>query len=225
MKKHFILIACCVFSGSFANSQTQTQPGQTAPSGGRTVQQGTGQPINPQVDARGNRILQTPPAAPTFGGTNPITFGTTNPPFARTNPGLATTNFPRFGTTAPPAIAGTGVINEASGAANPTNTATLADQSFTQQLRAALARPGATQIFFPQTRSTIVVANQNGVVTLQGIVANEGERRSIEARIKNTPGVTSVDNQLQVVSGQNRGVNPLLNPAPGTETNRQLLNP
>ena len=60
--------------------------------------------------------------------------------------------------------------------------------------------------------------NQGGVVTLQGMVANEGERRSIEARIKNTPGVTSVNNQLQIPSF-------VPGPLPGSETNRQLLNP
>ena len=229
MKKQFIVVACFVFSASIATGQTQS--GQTAPPGGTTQPGSPGQsgaapvqPINPQVDAGGNRILQTQPAAPTFGGTNQVTFGTTNPPFARTNPGFAATNIPpRFGPNTPPSVAATGVINEASGAANPsavggTNAAALADQAFTQQLRAALARPGPTQIFFPQTRSTITVMNQGGVVTLQGMAANEGERRSIEARIKNTPGVTSVNNQLQIPSF-------VPGPLPGSETNRQLLNP
>lgn len=187
-----------------------------------------------------------------FGGTNQIRFGGTNTgrfindpsgangrgpvPFGRTNPvfgaqnqgtGLPTNNTP---------TAGSGTIQEPSGAANPNNPAgsvlpngaAAADAAFAQQMNAALARGGATRIFFPQTRSTITLVNQNGAVLLTGVVADEAERRNIEARVKNAAGVTSVENQLQIGGAQNRVINPGQNPPTppnGTENQRQLLNP
>lgn len=232
MKKKSVLLATLILSASLAQSQTQPSPAPS-PSVGTAVQPGVNptQPrpgIAPRANtpSEDNRILLDRPPQPGFGGTNQVTFGTTNPPFGTPNQtAFQRTNLaPAFGTNQT-AFPGAGApINEASGASTNANTgltngtANAADQAFAQQLRAALARTGATQIFFPQTRSTVTVMNQNGAVTLRGMVANEGERRSIEARIKNTPGVTSVSNQLQI---------PTFVPGtlPGAETNRQLLNP
>lgn len=159
----------------------------------------------------------------TFGGTNQVAFGTTNTPFGGTNSAVVTNGVSP--------VAGQGSpINEAAGATTNQTAQTgagPADQAFALQLRAALAKPGATQIYFPQTRSTVTMMNQNGAVTLQGFVSSEAEKQSIEARIKGAPGVSSVNNQLQVGSGQ-RGITPRtpgINPAPNSATDRQLLNP
>ena len=98
-------------------------------------------------------------------------------------------------------------------------------------MRSVLSRPGATQIYFPQTRSTITVMNQNGALVLRGFVTSEEEKQSIESRIQKTPGVVSIDNQLQVGGQQQQPVvprTPGLNPAPNSqipEQERRLLNP
>lgn len=185
-----------------------------------------------------------------FGGTNQVRFGTTNQvQFGTTNNQtfLPTNQAQLVGPNRGFAV-GTNIqpgtqLNEAAGAvatnqfqggqAGLTNQAgaNLADQAFALQMRAVLSRPGAAQIFFPQTRSTISVVNQNGALTLQGFVTSDEEKRAIEARIQNSPGVTSIDNQLQVGNGQNPGITPRtpgLNPAPNSQINpeeRRLLNP
>lgn len=194
------------------------------------------------------RILFDNEQPPQFGATNQVQFGATNrpsvaatnPAFGTTNPPFGTRNIPAFGqTNVPPGAFTTnraqspvvgrgGLINEAAGARatnRPGQGTGAGDQVFAQQLRAALSRTGATQIFFPQTRSTVTVVNQNGTVTLRGYVANEEERRNIEARVQGTPGITSVNNQLQLASGTPRGIDPAAFPVPGTTTNRQALPP
>ncbi len=187
----------------------------------------------------------------------------TNSGLAPTNFPRRDTNFPSRNKTnlpAPPTnrpTAGGTVLNEASGAAStiappanlrarvvgqaePTDvlnaqTGVTGDQAFAQHLEAALAQTGATRVFFPQTRSTIQVMNQNGTVTLQGTVANAAERQDIETRVRAMRGVNGVNNQLQIPNGQPSGTLAPTNfprippqkttqpqPAPGSD--RRLLN-
>jgi hypothetical protein len=247
-------------SSGQAGLQTSGQPsGQTGAAQNNNLQPkvpGTvpGAGNIPNDPAGANRVSGVTPGGVSnvpFGGTNQIRFGATNTgrfindpsganargpaQFGGTNPvqfapnqgtGLPTNNTP---------TAGSGTIQEPSGAANPNNPAgtvlpngaAAADAAFAQQMNAALARGGATRIFFPQTRSTITLVNQNGSILLTGFVADEAERRNIEARVKNAAGVTSVENRLQIGTGQNRAINPGQNPpaGTGTENQRQLLNP
>ncbi len=228
-------------------------PGQTGSSPNNSVrgrQLGIPRPANPSAPGVGGRedtIFNQPaganrPQPGQFGGTNQVSFGGTNQVnFGTNNVAFGGTNQTAFGgtnsavvTNGASPVAGQGrFINEPAGANANTNQVgrsgiNPADQAFSQQLRAALAQTGATQIYFPQTRSTITVMNLNGVVTLKGFVANDGERQSIQARIQNTAGVTSVDNQLQINDGQNRGITPRtpgINPAPNSQNDRRLLNP
>lgn len=225
-------------SGAAVGAQ---QPGVPTP--GNPAQRGVptppqpGVPSQPGVGGNESTIFNQPAGAnqpqPRFGGTNQVPFGGTNRVLPGTNQAFGGTNVPPGGAFNDPAgataatnqfgRAGAGTTNQPGQAGN------LADQAFTQQMRAVLARPGATRIFFPQTRSTISVQNQNGALTLQGFVTSEEEKRSIEARIQNTPGVTSIDNQLQV--GATQGIAPRtpgINPAPNSqipEQERRLLNP
>ncbi|MEO7299798.1 MAG: BON domain-containing protein [Verrucomicrobiota bacterium] len=240
MKKYSVFCAIVVLGTSLAQSQTPsgqgvTPSGQGATPSGQTSATGKNattptQPrgaVSPDDNTR-QRVLAERQNRPNFGGTNQHTFGTTNRPFGTTNqvtfgntnalPFSTTTNRPT-GTTdgANNDLNGARGLNGPGTASGLTNQAAGdSDQSFTQGLRTALAKSGSTQIYFPQTRSNITVANQNGVVTLQGTVANAGERQSIEARIKSMGGVTSINNQLQI-SGQTQPT--------GTENQRKLLTP
>jgi hypothetical protein len=229
--KNSILIAAFILGASFA--QAQTPSGQTAaPSGTPTTspQQpgivpptttGTNAAILP-IDATRNRAG--------FGGTNQTTFGTTNRPFGTTNQivfGSTNGQVPfstNAGTSGIAASTNGSVIIDQSGAArqNPAAGLTAADQAFVQRLQAALARSGATQVFFPQTRSSIQVINQNGAITLQGVVMSEAEKQSIEAKVRAMQGVTAINNQLQVSANQlPQGTAPV--PVPGND--RRLLTP
>lgn len=183
-----------------------------------------------------------------FGGTNQVRFGRTNPGAIIQDPSgvnvppqvpFGTTNQIQFGTnqgvqlpTGNTPSAGSGAIPTSGaevnqrGAFGATNQVSAAnDALFAQQLNTALARGGATKVFFPQTRSTITIVNQNGSIMLQGFVSSEAERQQIEARVKNSAGVTSVNNQLKIgAPGQNRAISPLPN-TPANENERRLLNP
>jgi osmotically-inducible protein OsmY len=238
-------------AASSSSGGTATSSGQSAqPSGfGTGAQPPQGANVNaganagafrPQ-DATRERVFVNTQNRPGAGGTNQSTFGV-NQPFGGTNE-------PRFGSTngqvpfstnvGPAAIAGTNsaTVNEAAGAtANPAlgtpatpGTASqnaAADQLFAQRLQAALSRSGATQVYFPQTRSTIQVMNQNGTITLQGIVSSEAERQSIENRVRAMQGVTGINNQLQVAANPQALVPPLpQTPQPAPGSGRQLLNP
>lgn len=206
-------------------------------------------PSQPGVGGQEGTIFNQPaganqPLPGQFGGTNQVRFGGTN------QVGSGGTNRIQFGGTN---VQPGGTVNEAAGATSATNQGgfsgqipnqpgltnqqggILAEQAFSQQMRAVLSRPGATQIFFPQTRSTVSVMNQNGALVLTGSVTSEEEKQSIESRIQNTPGVVSIDNQLQVGNnGQNgvstprtRGINPAPNSGinQGQGQDRRLLNP
>lgn len=162
-----------------------------------------------------------------FGSTNQLRFGGTNrvAPFA-TNAGpsaiVGNTNGTIINDASGAAANQNGIFLppvNANGAAVATNGVTgqvnagATNQSlnntedvFNQRLRAALLQTGATRIYFPQTRSTVTVANQNGTVMLTGMVTSEAEKQEIEKRIRKTQGVTIVDNQLKVLAGSPPGV-------------------
>lgn len=135
-------------------------------------------------------------------------FGTTNPAFGTQNPSAipganSSTPFGQSRVNADGSVGNNngGAINAPGGTAAASQTA--ADQAFNQRLGAALLQTGSTQVYFPLTRSTISVQNVNGVVTLQGNVANQTEQQSIEARVKQMQGVTRVVNQLQLNNAAN----------------------
>jgi hypothetical protein len=170
----------------------------------------------------------TPPGQVPFGTGQPVPFGAQNQGAinqgtVNQGTGLPTNNTP---------LAGSGTIQEPSGAANPNNpagaaippNAANADAMFAQQLKTAISRGGATRIFFPQTRSTVTLVNQNGSILLSGTVASQQEKNEIEAKVKNASGVASVNNQLQIANQGSRPLIPGQNPATGTENQRQLLN-
>jgi hypothetical protein len=94
------------------------------------------------------------------------------------------------------------VISDPSGAARTPGIGSSAatDASFTQRLREALIASGTDEVFSRQNMSGITVSSQNGVVTLRGAVKNEGQKRSIESRLRQMQGVTAVNNQLVVSS-------------------------
>ncbi|HTL56746.1 MAG TPA: BON domain-containing protein [Candidatus Limnocylindrales bacterium] len=69
-----------------------------------------------------------------------------------------------------------------------------ADVALDTALRAELNRYGDLGTIAPNVQ----VYSQNGVVTLTGTVRNERDREMIDALVRNTSGVTSVNDQLQV---------------------------
>ncbi|MEO7678872.1 MAG: BON domain-containing protein [Verrucomicrobiota bacterium] len=220
-------------NGNVSNQSSNNNINTTRPNGIGANQ------VNPD-----RRVLLPNQNRPVFGGTNQVTFGTTNRPFGTTNQVAfgGTNGAVPFGTNAGPSpIAGNGtIINDASGAAavnqngtvlppvsangvagipnangqhvSDTQTLSNGEEVFNQRLRSSLLQTGATRIYFPQTRSTVTVANQKGTVTLSGQVANEAERQQIESRIRKTQGVTTVNNQLQVLGSRTTGTNLLTTP-------------
>jgi hypothetical protein len=247
MKKNSILIAAFILGASLGRAQTPS--GQTASPSGQTAGPSGFSTTSPQqqqpgvvpptttgpngavlpIDATRNRVLIDTQNRPGFGGTNQTTFGTTNRPFGTTNQIVfGNTNGVPFATNAGPSPIATttngSVIFDQSGAArqNAVTGLATADQAFAQRLQAALARSGATQVFFPQTRSTIQVLNQNGTVTLQGVVMSEAEKQSIEAKVRAMQGVTAINNQLQVSANQ---LPQSAVPAPAPGSDRRLLTP
>ena len=69
-----------------------------------------------------------------------------------------------------------------------------ADVALDTALKAELNRYGDLAAIAPNVQ----VYSQNGVVTLSGTVRNERDREMIDALVRNTSGVTSVNDQLQV---------------------------
>ena len=96
-------------------------------------------------------------------------------------------------------VAGQNGVNQNGVTTGTDQNANNTPEVFSQRLTAALAQTGATRIYFPQTRSTVTVANQNGTILLTGLVSSQAEKQEVEARIKKTRGVTIVDNQLKVL--------------------------
>jgi len=71
-----------------------------------------------------------------------------------------------------------------------------ADIEVTRQIRRSLTKNDQLST----TAKNIKIITDAGKVTLRGPVQNEQEKKAIEDAVKNTPGVTSVDNQLELKS-------------------------
>ena len=87
-----------------------------------------------------------------------------------------------------------GIVTEPSGA----STESASDRSLTQKLRQSLNTEGSTTVTSKQNNEGLNITSRNGVVTIRGNVKNEGQKRSIEARLKNVDGVVSINNELKV---------------------------
>jgi osmotically-inducible protein OsmY len=77
----------------------------------------------------------------------------------------------------------------------PGTPANGADQKLADQVRAALT--GGAEAAADSAKS-IQVSASGGTVTLTGAVKSEDEKSQLESIVKTVPGVTKVDNQLQV---------------------------
>jgi osmotically-inducible protein OsmY len=91
-------------------------------------------------------------------------------------------------------------VNEAAGAANTEIAAqtqgTDADKQLQQQVRQSfMSTLGQDN---PSAMKNITVMAADGKVTLKGSVKTEGEKQNLETQAQKIPGVTSVDNQLEV---------------------------
>ena len=94
-------------------------------------------------------------------------------------------------------------INEAAGAANEKSIefsaqtqGTDADKALSQQIHQSFMTTLGQDNAAAVNRISIVALD--GKVTLKGTVKSEGEKKNLEVQAKATPGVTSVDNQLEV---------------------------
>lgn len=52
----------------------------------------------------------------------------------------------------------------------------------------------------PAFTNNVEITTSNGKATLRGTVANEGDKVSIEKKVRDIPGIQSVDNELRVLS-------------------------
>lgn len=93
-------------------------------------------------------------------------------------------------------------INEAAGAANEkslalsTRASTDVDRTLSQKIHDSFVSTlGAED---SAAIKNITVTANDGRVTLKGTVKSEGEKKNLETQAKKIPGVTSVDNQLEV---------------------------
>lgn len=109
----------------------------------------------------------------------------------------------RTGTTSP---SGTSSFTPSSGSVDPAARAakpagdqatTTADRSIAEAVRVALNGNPA----FAATDENVHVKVDNGEVTLQGWVKNEGEKQAISSTVTEVAGVQKVKNQLQVRPG------------------------
>ena len=94
-------------------------------------------------------------------------------------------------------------INEAAGAANDKSVdvsiqtqGTDTDKNLSQQIRQSFISTFGQDN--PTAMKNITVVAMDGKVTLKGTVKTENEKKNLEAQAKGMPGVTSVDNQLEV---------------------------
>lgn len=86
---------------------------------------------------------------------------------------------------------------DSSGAATPMDQGgSEADRTITQNVRKML-----TDSNLSSDAKNVKVITANGVVTLRGPVENADEKAAVERIASSVPGVTSVDNQLDVKSG------------------------
>ena len=79
-----------------------------------------------------------------------------------------------------------------------TTTTTDSDQKLADQVRSAISTGAAGAP--PKPSNDVQVSASGGVVTLKGTVASDTEKNQVETAAKAVPGVSKVDNQLQVKS-------------------------
>jgi len=72
-----------------------------------------------------------------------------------------------------------------------------ADQKLTEQVRAAITGGSGVEANAEATKN-VQVSTSGGTVTLKGSVKTDAEKTQLETAAKAVPGVTKVDNQLQV---------------------------
>ena len=67
---------------------------------------------------------------------------------------------------------------------------------------AAPGTPGSSQSpnTLPAFQSNVEISTANGRAILRGTVATEAEKRSVEKKVRDIPGIQSVDNELQVLA-------------------------
>ena len=82
-----------------------------------------------------------------------------------------------------------------SATAPPAAASTEADQKLADQVRTAL---GGTAEANAEAAKSIQVAASSGTITLKGSVKTEEEKTRIETAAKAVPGVSKVENQLEV---------------------------
>ena len=94
-------------------------------------------------------------------------------------------------------------INEAAGAANDKSVelsvqtqGTDTDKALSQQIRQSFTSTIGQDN--PTAMKNITITSTEGKVTLKGSVKTEAEKKNLETQAQKTPGVTSVDNQLEV---------------------------
>lgn len=87
------------------------------------------------------------------------------------------------------------------------NSATARDTMITQQIKAKLS-------VNPSIPKNIQVSTQNGVVTLMGEVDASAQKNTIEGTARSTPGVTSINSQIQVKPRPVVSESPATMPAP-----------
>jgi len=86
---------------------------------------------------------------------------------------------------------------------NPTDLSSTEDPSFSERIRMHLTsgnegRPGA---FTATSLEDVKINSHAGIVTLEGRVGSDQEKRDLESRVKEMPGVLSVHNMLEVTGG------------------------
>lgn len=205
-------------SGATAQPQTP-QPGQVPPPVGNSGATGT---IGGQSDASQNSSINSSTATDAAGanrslGTPPLTSSGTN----RTSTSGAyssqtgtTQSTTQPGTTSSSSTLGAGsststsssraggsILTDPAGAGTTATTPeTATDRALSDRLRQTISSQSSATAGTESNMKNVKITSHNGAVTLRGNVKTEGEKRSIEMRLKNIDGVVSIDNQLTVGS-------------------------
>jgi osmotically-inducible protein OsmY len=84
-----------------------------------------------------------------------------------------------------------------------TTKAGSSDLSFSEKIRTGLTTgsEGRPAAFNSTMLQDVKIDSHAGLITLRGKVSSDQEKKDIEARVKEMPGVTSVNNMLEVTSG------------------------
>jgi hypothetical protein len=89
---------------------------------------------------------------------------------------------------------------------SPGQMESAADRTLTQSIWSSLkVRPDGSSTTSSLNLDKVKITSHNGVVTLRGFVSSESEKKMIESRVKAMKNVRTIDNQLQVGSGQGPG--------------------